>query len=245
MSVGAIVKDGKLVESTAQASQAAAKDTKATGPKGYDKDAFMQILVAQMKYQDPLEPTSNTEYISQYATFSELEQMQNMSGSLNLSRASETVGKEVIIETRNDSGETKTIQGYVEKVVYNKTKAFLSIDGSLYSIDDLKQVIDDEYLAGTNAIKEIKKIVDKLPKVEFVTLNEVGNILTAFNYYNALTDYQESLIDKDLKEKLDEYGKKAEELISEAAEKAALEEEEQDEPENLDELFEDSESEEA
>lgn len=251
MSLTAQYVDGKLLQTTNQSTDTQKTDTatnkveRTKGGSEMDKDAFLQLLVAQMKYQDPLEPTSNTEYISQYATFSELEQMQNMSGSLNLSRASETVGKEVIIETRNDSGETKTIQGYVEKVVYNKTKAFLSIDGSLYSIDDLKQVIDDEYLAGTNAIEEIKKIVDKLPKVEFVTLNEVGNILTAFNYYNALTDYQESLIDKDLKEKLDEYGKKAEELISEAAEKAALEEEEQDEPENLDELFEDSESEEA
>ena len=28
-----------------------------------DKDAFLQLLVAQMKHQDPLEPTSNTEYI--------------------------------------------------------------------------------------------------------------------------------------------------------------------------------------
>ena len=37
---------------------------------GYDQ--FLQILCAEMQYQDPLEPTSNTEYIAQLATFSQL-----------------------------------------------------------------------------------------------------------------------------------------------------------------------------
>ncbi len=243
MSLTAQYVDGKLLQNTNQSTetQKTNQTEKTKGGSEMDKDAFLQLLVAQMKYQDPLEPTSNTEYVSQYATFSELEQMQNMSGSLNLSRASETVGKEVIIETQKDNGETTTVQGYVEKVVYNKTNAYLSIDGSLYSIDDLKQVIDDEYLDGTNVIGEIKKIVDKLPKVEFITLNDVGNIMTAFNYYNSLSDYQVSLMSKDLKEKLEEYGNKADQLITEAAEQAAKESEEGND--NIDGLFEDSDEE--
>ena len=61
-SVEAIIKNGEVVNSgiKTKEQEAASKTT----PNGYDKDAFMQILVAQMKYQDPMEPTSNTEYKS-------------------------------------------------------------------------------------------------------------------------------------------------------------------------------------
>ena len=86
MSVSAVVKDGKLVTSDTTTSSSSKSSTSSTGT--VDKTDFMNLLVAQMKYQDPLEPTSNTEYIQQYATFSELEQMQNMSQNISLSRAS-------------------------------------------------------------------------------------------------------------------------------------------------------------
>ena len=32
------------------------------------KDAFLQLLTTQLQYQDPLEPTSNTEYVAQLAS---------------------------------------------------------------------------------------------------------------------------------------------------------------------------------
>lgn len=46
------------------------------------KDAFLQLLVKQMEYQDPLDPTDNAEYIAQLANFSSLEQMTNMVSQL-------------------------------------------------------------------------------------------------------------------------------------------------------------------
>ena len=193
--------DGQLLTQTqnAQSNTKTKEGTRAEkGSNEMDKDAFLQLLVAQMKYQDPLEPTSNTEYISQYATFSELEQMQNMAGNLTLSRASETVGKEVIIETKSENGESKTVQGYVEKVVYNGSKAYLSVDGTLYSIDDLKQVIDGEYLAGSNSVEKIQNILDELPKLEMLSMNEVSNVVEAYNLYNGLSEYQLSLLYQDL-----------------------------------------------
>lgn len=213
--------DGQLLQQSQQAaSTQSAKAKEGTnaerGSSEMDKDAFLQLLVAQMKYQDPLEPTSNTEYISQYATFSELEQMQNMSGNLTLSRASETVGKEVIIETKMESGESKTVQGYVEKVVYNGSKAYLSVDGSLYSIDDLKEVIDGEYLSGANSVEKIQSILEKLPRVEGLTLNEVGSVVEAYNLYGNLSEYQMSLLSKDAEEKLLSYVSKANELMAAA-----------------------------
>jgi flagellar basal-body rod modification protein FlgD len=42
------------------------------------RDAFLQLLVQQMQYQDPLAPEDNTQMIAQLAQFSSLEQMQNL-----------------------------------------------------------------------------------------------------------------------------------------------------------------------
>lgn len=139
--VDAVVKDGQVVESASQSSVKKATKSK----NGVDKDAFLQLLVAQMKYQDPLEPTSNTEFISQYAQFSQVEQMQNMAATMELTRASSMVGKLVTVESTNSSGETVKVQGYVEYVAYENGKAFISIDGSTYSLDDVIAVVDETY----------------------------------------------------------------------------------------------------
>ena len=47
-----------------------------------DKDAFLQLLVTQMQYQDPLDPQDNSEYVAQLAQFSSLEQMTNVYKSI-------------------------------------------------------------------------------------------------------------------------------------------------------------------
>lgn len=46
------------------------------------KDEFLQMLVAQLRYQDPLEPMQDQEFIAQMAQFSSLEQMTNMNDNL-------------------------------------------------------------------------------------------------------------------------------------------------------------------
>ena len=44
-----------------------------TSGSDLDKEAFLNLLVTQMQYQDPLEPTDNTQYIAQMATFTQVE----------------------------------------------------------------------------------------------------------------------------------------------------------------------------
>ena len=218
-SISAPFVDGELVTNT---SQIAKKETTASSASAnsMDKEAFLQLLVAQMKYQDPLQPTSNTEYISQYATFSELEQMQNMSANMTLSRASEMVGKEVIVESTSDSGKTTTVQGQVESVMYQSNKAYISIDGTLYSVDDVVQIVDDEYQAGVEAISTINKELEKLPKVEQVTLNDATSILNIYNTYASMSDYQVEMLGKETEELIGKYVGKLNELLA-AAEEAA------------------------
>lgn len=45
------------------------------------KDDFLKLLVGQLKNQDPLNPTSDTDFIGQMAQFSQLEQTTNMANA--------------------------------------------------------------------------------------------------------------------------------------------------------------------
>jgi flagellar basal-body rod modification protein FlgD len=77
-----------------------------------DKDAFLKLLFAQLKYQDPLQPTSNEEFIATTAQFTAVEKLtelakQGSSAALitALSSASSLLGRSV---TANRDGETIT-----------------------------------------------------------------------------------------------------------------------------------------
>ena len=86
-----------------------------------------------MQYQDPLEPTDNTEYISQLATFSQLEEMQNLNQSLTEGSAYNLVGKYVFVKvTNNQTGETSYDHGMVEYVMRENGKVYISVNDIPY-----------------------------------------------------------------------------------------------------------------
>lgn len=213
MAVGAIIKDGELVESISQSSVKEASST----PAGYDKDAFLQLLVAQMKYQDPLEPTSNTEYISQYATFSQVEQLQNMASSMDLSRASSYVGQTVEISTTDSKGEAQILQGVVDFVKYENNKAYVSISGELYPAENITAVIDQTYSTAAGLAESFAKAVNELPTLANLTLADEEAINSLREGYNALSAYQQSFIDKSYVEKLEEYVTRIAQMKEDAA----------------------------
>lgn len=212
MAVDAVVKDGQIQETVSQNSVTKAGQSK----NGMDKDAFLQLLVAQMKYQDPLEPTSNTEYISQYATFSQVEQMQNMAATMELSRASSMVGKLVTVESTDSTGETKQVQGMVEYVTYENNKAYVSIDGTLYSADDVIAVVDANYQTAVDLAVAFIAAMNQLPSLEELSLEEKEIIDNLQKGFNNMTSYQQSFIANDYIEKLQKYVERMAELVEEA-----------------------------
>lgn len=214
MSLIAPIEDGKFVESTSQSSLNKANESN----NAMDKDAFLQLLVAQMKYQDPLQPTSNTEYISQYAQFSQVEQMNNMASSMDLQRASQLVGKEVYVKTTGSNGETKYVQGKVDYVVYENNKAYLAINESLYSIDDLDTVHDPEYLEAYKMATDLVERINKLPSINVIGLSDAAEVDELNKIYNDMNDYQKSFVAKEKTEALKTYTDKIESLRNEKKE---------------------------
>ena len=210
--MGAIaqIKDGKVVESNSAASLA--KDTKKNGST-MDKEAFLNLLVAQMKYQDPLEPTSNTEFVSQYAQFSALEQMQNMSATLELSRASTLVGQTVSVNTTDSTGRTTTIQGMVDYVVYENNKAYVSIEGNLYALDDVYGVADTKYLDAYDKAETLAAAIVKLPSYENLTLDDKEYIDELKEIYDGMSKYEKSFMANALVERLNKASNRMDELV--------------------------------
>lgn len=209
--LSAIVKDGVIQESTA--SSISLSTAKAASSSGLDKDAFLQLLVAQMKYQDPLEPTDNTEYISQLATFSELEEMQNLSATASLQRASGLVGQEVICKVTNSTtGGTEYVQGLVDYVVYENNKAYVSIDEALYSVDDVYEVIDSNYSEAYNLAKKFVTALASFPAVADLTTDYSEALTTLRETYDNMSPYQKGFIASDVVKQLEEYEAKMRDL---------------------------------
>ena len=108
------------------------------------KDDFLKLLITQLQNQDPTSPMENTEFISQMAQFSSLEQMTNMSSSfskmaayISSSEATSTLGKTVEL----DIGDTN-VQGVVEGATRGENPQIL-VNGMYYSMDKIRAVYAD------------------------------------------------------------------------------------------------------
>lgn len=134
------VQDGKLIQN----STSSTSTTQATSSLG--KDAFLQLLATQMKYQDPLNPNTDTQFVAQLATFSQLEQMQNLNSTSTNSQAFGLVGKNVIMKSTDAAGSATYVSGKVNFATMTNGKAYLSINGNLYPAASLDTVIDDAFL---------------------------------------------------------------------------------------------------
>ena len=67
---------------TGATSPAATTTNGSAATTAMDKNAFLKLLIAQLQHQDPLQPTEGTEYVSQLAQFSLVEQSQNQATQL-------------------------------------------------------------------------------------------------------------------------------------------------------------------
>jgi flagellar basal-body rod modification protein FlgD len=93
-------------------------DTSGKKSASTDKDMFLQLLVAQMRYQDPMNPTDSSQFLSQSAQFTSLEKMQNVADktaqlfSAQVSfGASGMIGKTVTWDDKDGKAQSGTVHG--------------------------------------------------------------------------------------------------------------------------------------
>lgn len=131
--------------------QTSALDKIATGESNYEKykdlftddkndvvtmDSFYKLLVAEMSNQDPLEPTSNTEFISQLASFTSLQAQQDNFNLQKQNYANSLIGQIVTVQ-----GKTKEdlVTGAVESVSYGD-EVMIKVKDKTYKLSAIKQV---------------------------------------------------------------------------------------------------------
>ena len=179
---------------------------------GYDQ--FLQLLCAEMQYQDPLEPTSNTDYVAQMATFSQLEATLAATQTQQNNMANAIVGKHVILKvTSETTGNTSFVEGKVDYVMYENGKVFLSVNDNLYPLDSLDTVADTEYYEAITLAKTFTEMIEALPSVDNLTVSYKIGIEQLREIYEGMTSYQQKFVSDESLVTLKEYEEKMKELV--------------------------------
>ena len=129
------------ITSSAQTAGAAGSAT-ANSVNGLDKDAFMKLLVAQLRYQDPMNPANGQEYLAQAAQFAQVERLEMIARSQAESIAyqqillsSSLVGRE-IKATQGD----ETVEGVVSGVKFDAGNPMLVIGDKQVPVGAVEEV---------------------------------------------------------------------------------------------------------
>ena len=126
----------------------AAPDKLARVPmKQLGQDEFLQLLVVQMRNQDPMKPVSDTEFIAQMAQFSNLEQTKTMSSDIKQLRQSTAFNQATALmgnQVRLLSGESTFTKGIVTDLTVKDGEVSLIVNGKTYELGQVVSVSSEE-----------------------------------------------------------------------------------------------------
>jgi len=108
------------------------------------KHDFLKLLAAQLQYQDPLNPQSDSDFAAGLAQFSSLEQMQNMNSTLETMsnyQSYSLVGKFVIAEAVVE-GKLVEVPGVVDSIFSKEGITYAQIGEFVVPVASIKEVFD-------------------------------------------------------------------------------------------------------
>lgn len=101
-----------------------------------DPNTFLSLLVAELRYQDPMDPTNSANFMSQLAQLSQVEQLQTVASSSKIGAAAALIGQSVtgIDATGN------VVTGTVTGVTNGSNGPTLDVGGNLMTLSNVTQI---------------------------------------------------------------------------------------------------------
>jgi flagellar basal-body rod modification protein FlgD len=111
--------------------------------KDFDKDTFLKLLVAQLKYQDPSNPADATQFMSQTAQFTQIEKLDALStldqqvlDATRSQSAASLIGRQVTYKDFSGNSRTGTVTG----TTFGSQNPTLTVDGTQVALDSVTAV---------------------------------------------------------------------------------------------------------
>lgn len=216
---GVYKKTDASTEATKSNNAISTSKTEETKENGYSQEMFMKLLVAEMQYQDPLEPTDNSQYVAQLASFTQIEAIQAVQEDMKAMQGNSMVGKMVALVDEDN----KEIHGRVDYVrTDDDGELVASVDGKEYPIDKIKSIMDENYYNSILVADTILTELGKLPSVELLTLGDEEALTNINTMINSIDNYTKGFVGSDA---INYVAQLMERLAELKAEKAAAEKE--------------------
>ena len=127
--------------SNSQIGSALSAATGSSSSQLVSEQAFLQLLITQLQNQDPLSPADPTQFVSQLASFSSLEQITQLNTNMTSVLDNSVTSLIGITATVTDpSSSTGLTSGTISGVVYYSNGPAVQINGQNYAMTDIQNV---------------------------------------------------------------------------------------------------------
>lgn len=194
---GAYKKTAASQDATKANTNISTSKTAETKDGGYTEEMFMKLLVAEMQYQDPLEPTDNSQYVAQLASFTQIEAIQAVQADMKNIQGNSMVGKMVAL-IDDDNVE---IHGRVDYVRTDDDGQLLaSVNNKEYPVEKIKSIMDETYYNAVLVADTILADISQLPTKDLLTLGDEEDVVKVATMINSLDAYTKGFLGKDVTE---------------------------------------------
>ena len=130
----------------------ASRPSETAALSGLDKDAFLKLLVAQLRYQNPMSPLDGQEYLAQAAQFAQVERLEGLAQAQNEVIAYQRVLLSSSLVGRNVKGYDELhqpVEGVVTGVHFEGAMPVLDIGDQQVALDTIEEISNVNQPGGT------------------------------------------------------------------------------------------------
>lgn len=126
--------------------------------KGVKVEDFLNLMIAQLSNQDFMNPTDDTQYVTQMAQFATMQSMQELSHYSQTSYVANLVGKQVTVASLGLGGGVSKDIGLVSSVNLSGDKRTITVNGKQYELSQIMSIADSQLAVSKDQLQEASKM---------------------------------------------------------------------------------------